>query len=220
MAFDAAARRAGVTDRSQRPVWLGVDERGWDHVRVHLQLLQDERVTSYHLAVYLGIAAHAETSSGRAYPSAATLARYGGMGDRKVREVVKELAEWKYLRIEPRDGAASTYFLLPPPPMQEVQGSGTTAAREDAPPRHDGTRTAARGADELEGTRSKNNGHRRPPAAEAAGDAARALSDPDRRRANPCKQCGDLKLVEALGGAYVQCPRCSGSGVEPSRRVS
>lgn len=61
-----------------------------------------------------------------------------------------------------------------------------------------------------------------PPDPEAAAQRARAaaVASPDARRGNPCKQCGDLKFVEALDGTWDQCPRCKGSGEEPSRRVS
>lgn len=60
------------------------------------------------------------------------------------------------------------------------------------------------------------------PDPEAAAALARsaAVSEPDRRKANPCRQCDGDKLVDALGGAVIQCPRCQGSGIEPSRRVS
>lgn len=207
--------------RSQGPVWLGADRRGWNHVRIHVQLLRDDRLDAYHLAVYLGIAAHAELASGKAFPSASTLARYGGISDRKVRDVIHQLAEWGYLTIEPRNGGASVYTLQPPPPLQDVQGS---SGREEPGAGGVGTTFqggAAPGADEqVPGTRSKNDGRRRPPAADAAAVAARPVSDADARAANPCKQCDGDKLVDALGGAVVQCPRCSGSGIEPSRRVS
>lgn len=190
-----------MTDRSQRPVWLGVDERRWDHVRVHLQLLQDERVTSYHLAVYLGLAAHAETASGRAFPSAATLARYGGMSDRKVRDVIKQLAEWRYLRVEPRDGAASTFFLLPPPPLQAVPGSDGTAAPDANPPRNAKPRTSAYRADEREGTRSREPG--------APIGVRERGGDPD------CKFCEDTGWSDIVDGQAKRCTAC-----DPSRRVS
>lgn len=209
-------------DRSQRPVWLGQDRRGWDHVRVHVQLLRDDRLTAYHLAVYLGIAAHAELASGRAYPSAATLARYGGIGDRKVRDVIRDLEAWDYLTVERREGAASVYTLLPPPPLQEVQPSTGGSAPDAAPPRLGGTRTPAPGADEQDpGTRS-NNQRARPPAAKAA-DVPGGDHPANRhagRETNPCKQCnGDLH-IEVLGGAMQQCPRCKGSGIDPSSRVA
>lgn len=211
-----------TAERSQRPVWLGRDRRGWDHVRIHIQLLRDERLTAYHLAVYLGVAAHAELASGRAFPSASTLARYAGIGDRKVRECLHDLEQWHYLTIERREGAASVYTLLAPPPLQDVQGSTGSAAPEAEDPLHHTPGTPARGDDEQEpGTRS-NNQRRRPTDAKApvVGAGSSAVDEPDRRKANPCRQCDGDKLVDALGGTVVQCPRCQGSGIEPSRRVS
>lgn len=104
-------------ERSQRPVWLGVDRRGWDHVRVHLQLLKDNRLDAYDLAVYLGIAAHAEVASGRAFPAKLTLAKYAQMSERKVFDCIRKLQRLEYLHVEPHPGEASAYILLPPPDL-------------------------------------------------------------------------------------------------------
>lgn len=135
-------------DRSQRPVWLGEDRRGWDHVRIHVALLKDRRIAAHHLAVYMGVASHAELASGRAYPAATTLARYAGMSDRKVRACLHEMEEWGYLRIEHDPGRASTYVLLPPPPLHLVQAS--TPAPGAGHPGTTRRTTPAPGADEQE----------------------------------------------------------------------
>ena len=114
--------------RSQRPVWLGEDKRQWDHVRVHVQLLRDPRLTnasdgttgvhrSVLLAVYLGVAAHAELATGDAHPSQATLADYVGASTKTVQRAVAVLANAGYMEVEDRPGMASVYRLLPPPTL-------------------------------------------------------------------------------------------------------
>ncbi len=124
--------------RSSRPIWLGQDNRTWDHVRVHLQLLQDKRLGAYELGVYFGLVAHAETNSGKCYPAAATLAKYLNCNEKTVRRAVKTLIEAGYVRVKHNDGKASHYFVLAPPtldsdtaltednPGTTVQGSGLT----------------------------------------------------------------------------------------------
>lgn len=103
-------------------MWLGEDTRGWDHIRVHVQLYRDERVGAYELAVYGGIALHAETATGEASPSHETLAGYAQCDERTVRRVVKRLQEWGYIAVIPRPGQASIYKLLPPPALDHQSG--------------------------------------------------------------------------------------------------
>lgn len=137
--------------RSQRPVWLGEDNRQWDHVRVHLALLHDGRLDAYDLAVYLGLAAHAETNSGEAYPAQETLAQYGAMSVRKAGQCIAKLAELGYIAVEKREGHSSLFRLLAPPAPHPVQGSETASSA----PHAEEARTAcggssAPGAEELE----------------------------------------------------------------------
>lgn len=138
------------TEKSQRPVWLGEDQRRWDHVRVHVCLLKDPRLGAEELAVYIGLAAHAELASGRSFPSQATLGAYAGLSDRTVRRVIDVLVEALYLRVEERPGKANVYVLLPPP-RTEIPGSPDTGSEV---PRTEGASTPDRGSDELEVTRS------------------------------------------------------------------
>lgn len=136
--------------RSSRPVWLGEDHRQWDHVRVHLQVLRDARIDAYGLAIYLGLAAHAEITTGAARPSIETLASYGGMSPRKAASVVAELIAAGYVSVEHRAGKASRYSLLPPPPLHEVHGSEADPGTVCAAPLHLVPTTPAPGADEQE----------------------------------------------------------------------
>ena len=120
--------------RSSRPVWLGVDQRGWDHVRVHIQLLHDKRLEPRRgsrdpskaivLAVYLGLAAHAEIESGRARPGAELLGEYAGVDERTARDAVKVLERTGYIELERRPGKASLYFLKSPPRVRHPDQSG------------------------------------------------------------------------------------------------
>lgn len=147
--------------KADRPVWLGEDQRGWDHARIHRAVLEDERLGAYEIAVYVGLAIHAESRSGAARPAAATLAAYANMGERRVRTALDTLEQAGWIDVEQRPGMASVYRLLPPP---------TPARGADVPdrplhdvPDHPGTtdRTSpARGADgrepgdENQGTRT------------------------------------------------------------------
>lgn len=151
-----------MSDRSDRPVWLGEDERGWDHARIHRRLLEDDRVGAYEIAVYVGLAIHAETRSGSARPAAATLARYAKMGDRRARQAIDTLADAGWIEVRERPGKASSYVLLPPPtlapaaevtPAPDAAHPGTTGRA----PLQDVPRTPAPGADEREPrTRAKD----------------------------------------------------------------
>lgn len=107
------------SDRSERPPWLGEDARGWDHARFHLCLLIDHRVTADHLGVYCSLAAHAEVRNGEAYPGAETIAGYLGISERHVRDCLKDLESWRYIRVEPRRGKSSIVRLLRPPTLDE-----------------------------------------------------------------------------------------------------
>lgn len=92
---------------------------------------------------------------------------------------------------------------LPTTPPTPQQAGGRTS-------QHDGTHPNCRPC----GTNPR--GPKPPPPAAADHPANRNLA----RDTNPCRQCEGDHTIEALGGDRVQCPRCSGSGVEPSRRVS
>lgn len=108
--------------RSQRPVWLGDDRRQWDHVRVHLAVLRDDRLGAYELAAYLGLAAHAETNSGEAHPSIATLASYAKCSTNRMRDSIQVLVEAGYVAVDAQAGASNRYRLLPPP-LHHAEGS-------------------------------------------------------------------------------------------------
>lgn len=140
-----------MSRRSARPVWLGEDRRGWDHVRIHVQLIKDRRVEHRHLAVYVGIAVHAEIETGEAGPSKETLGGYAGLSERAVYAALTDLESWDYIAIERRAGKASIYRLLPPPTLARDAGvqdidPGTTFQG----PRQEMPDTLAPRADELE----------------------------------------------------------------------
>lgn len=134
-----------MTGRSQRPPWLGEDARGWDHARIHRAVLTDDRLGAYELAVYLGLAVHAELATGDARPSIATLAGYANMSVRRAADAVKTLTDSGWITITERKGSASTYRLLSPPtpapradladltPARGAGGVGTTCMTSPAP---------------------------------------------------------------------------------------
>lgn len=103
------------SSKSSRPIWLGRDERRFDHVRVHYQVLQDERLGAYDIAVYVGLVMHAETSTGKCWPSADTLASYINGGAKSVRRSIRVLQDTGYIRLERQAGKANVYYVLAPP---------------------------------------------------------------------------------------------------------
>lgn len=96
-------------------MWLGEDSRGWDHARIHRQLVTDRRLGAYEVAVYTCLAIHAETMTGDCRPAEATIAGYLGCSDRQVRRAIGTLRAAAYLGVKHAKGKASTYTLLPPP---------------------------------------------------------------------------------------------------------
>lgn len=99
----------------RRPVWLGLDEGGWDHARVHLSVLADCRVGAYHLAAYLGLVARADIRTGLANAREEQLAHLAGCSVRTIRDALVDLERWSYVLIERRPGRPSRYFVLAPP---------------------------------------------------------------------------------------------------------
>ena len=141
--------------RSQRPVWLGEDARGWDHARIHRQLLEDPRIEVYELGVYVGLAMHAELHSGMARPSSETLAVYLGCGVRRVRTALDALVDAGYVEEEARPGLATVYRLLPPPrlpgtPARDATPDDGTPAPDAEGGLHDVPAPPARRAAEQE----------------------------------------------------------------------
>lgn len=102
---------------SRRPAWLGEDQGRWDHFRIHNQLLIDPRIDAYSIAIFGGLAAHADSSSGRSSPSMDTLARYARCSRRTVIGRLETLVEHGYLGVDKRDGHSNVYRLLPCPTL-------------------------------------------------------------------------------------------------------
>lgn len=109
---------------SPRPSWLGEDSRGWDHIRVHRQLFEDQRLTGYDRLVYCGIAVHAENHTGDSHPSRGRLAEYADCSDRQISKSLRHLEELGYIRVEHRRGKTSVVRLLPPPSVTPAHHSG------------------------------------------------------------------------------------------------
>lgn len=138
--------------RERRPVWLGEDKRTWDHVRVHVQILDDDRLGVYEVGAYMALAKHAEVGSGSARPSKRTIAGYLRCSERKVQDAIKVLEGAGYVEVVEQPGHASIYRLLPPPtpapgagvPEQDVPGGEQevpTTQAPGAPEQEPGTRT-------------------------------------------------------------------------------
>lgn len=128
----STAVQSDGNSRSQRPVWLGKDHRGWDHARMHRQLLEDPRLGAYEHSVYFGLAVHAEVHSGRCFPAVPALAHYSLVSDRTVQRALRVLDQAGYIAIETQPGRASTYHLLPPPPLDRGDSQSPVGGDRDA----------------------------------------------------------------------------------------
>jgi hypothetical protein len=105
-----------------RPIWLGEDARGWDHVRIHLAVLFHPDLGPYEQYLYALIAAHAEGTTGDPAPGKEAtqedLAAAMGCGLRRVREAQELLVKAGLIetrRHPNRIGQPLIYRLLPPP---------------------------------------------------------------------------------------------------------
>jgi len=136
--------------RSQRPIWLGSDERKWDHFRIHLSVLQ-ARMGTVEFAVFAALIAHAEIHTGEARPSVTTVAGYFGLSDRTVRRAVGWLEEQGWIRVDRVEGKASHYFVLPPPtPDTRARGRDVTPDTTTGDPGQMSQGTPDTGTDEQE----------------------------------------------------------------------
>lgn len=205
-------------DRSSRPFWLGEDRRQWDHVRVHLAAIKDQRLGAIELAVYIGLIAHAEIQGGVSKPSKATLASYAGVTDRRVYDAIQTLSRLGYIEVRERPGAAHEYTVLPPPtviPTLEPGSTlrGVTLERDDADPG-----TKAPEPWNVVPTNKKEQEHER---GGRAGDPLASTAEAQRRRfeltearklGKACSDCFGVGVVETDEGCD-RCKACDGTGV-------
>lgn len=196
--------------RSQRPVWLGEDKRGWDHARIHRQLLEDDRIGVYELGIYVGLAIHAETMTGSCRPAATTLARYVKCGERRAREALDRLEAAGYIEVDECVGKASTYRLLPPPTLApgarvERADPGTTITDPGTTDRG----TPAPGADEQEPVEREpvNEGPLRPP--------TRSVTRSSREHGAPAA----LSVEQQFEIFWIQYPTRAGRKLEKAKAL-
>ena len=148
-----------------RPRWLGEDQRGWDHVRVHVQLLDDKRIGAHELAVYMGLARHAELESGRTFIATSRLAGYTGLSWHSVYRALKELESAGYVAREKREGRTSLFWLPKPPPLADSdRWDWDPSSTHDEPVIADVQDTSSQDADERDPL-NKNQGNRKTPGA-------------------------------------------------------
>lgn len=197
------------SERSSRPIWLGDDSRGWDHIRLHVQALHDERLSgtgvvlaepapakAFTLAVYQGLAAHAELQTGDARPAAETLAGYVGCDERTVRRCLRVLEAVGYIEIVPRPGLANVYRLLPPPPLTPGAQSGVDHAGADSPPGGSGS-TVRTGADSQSDEQEPlNENQEREEPTSASASPARAVDEAEAEADSSLDRRGGQLLAE------------------------
>lgn len=104
-----------ASKKSSEPIWIGHDRRGWNHARIDKDLLVDDKLGAYEIAVYVGLAMHAEAQTGRCFPSLATLGKYIRASEPTVRAALKVLIDTGYVTCERHRGKATEYWLEPLP---------------------------------------------------------------------------------------------------------
>lgn len=112
-----------MSKKGDRPVWLGKDERRWDHFRVDVDVLHCTCMGVHEFAVYCALIAHAEVATGLARPSQKTLGAYFGLSTRRVWTAVNWLEENGWIKVDRSKGEPSVYFVLPPPKPVDNQVS-------------------------------------------------------------------------------------------------
>jgi DNA-binding transcriptional MocR family regulator len=130
----------------RRPVWLGDNRGKWDHTRVHNQLLEDPRLGSHELAVYLGLAKHADIDTGECRPGRKTLMGYARLGANSVIAALQMLEATGYIEKRLRPGTTSLIYLVPPPARttRDLELARTTRDLELARTTRDGRAKDAR----------------------------------------------------------------------------
>lgn len=105
-----------------RPIWLGEDARGWDHVRIHLAVLFHPDLGPYEQYLYALIAAHAEGTTGKPMPGQEAtledLREIMGCSKPTILKARDTLVDKKLIEVEQlsdRRGQPTVYRLMPPP---------------------------------------------------------------------------------------------------------
>lgn len=96
----------------KHPVWLGDTKDGWHFSCTPNALLDDEQVGHLEIAVYMGIARHANIETGKSFPSSETLAKYARCSRASVFKAVRRLEELGYLHIDSGGGRRSNTYCL------------------------------------------------------------------------------------------------------------
>lgn len=205
-----------------RPVWLGPDRGGWDHVRIPDQLVTDPRVGPNEVAAYVSLAKHASVRSGDTTVSQATISRHHQMSAKPVRSGIKTLVRLGYAAEIRQGRKILAYRLLPPPPLAapmqmqldcgqpvDAVGQFDRSHRSIRPTNKDLEQeippTPASGGDNV----INFKGRKRPSRADGTNPravAAKKLEDQKRRIAE-CTHCSD-GFVLLDDRTVARCPRC------------
>lgn len=78
------------------------DKRKHSFFQIDNEIVDDERVKAYDMAVYFCLARYANRETDEAFPAISTLERLTGMSRNTVRASLKRLEELRYISIEPR----------------------------------------------------------------------------------------------------------------------
>src|SRR5690606_19709271 len=75
------------------------------------EIVMDDRLDGYDLAVYSGLAFHENQSTGLCNPSYNTISKYLGFSRDRIMKSLKKLQEYKYLSVVPTAGTSNHYVL-------------------------------------------------------------------------------------------------------------
>jgi DNA-binding transcriptional MocR family regulator len=153
------------------------------------------------IAVYVGLAMHAETQTGQCFPAVATLAKYVHTSENPVRAALKVLAATGYITYTPtKGGKANTYWLNPLP---EIANPSDSEGFSESNPSDRGSEPfTRRGVNPSESEEEREPVTRRERANRFQNDGLARLLPPEQKHS--CDECAN-SWVERRDGSVELC---------------
>ncbi len=189
--------------QTSRPVWLGKprNDKRWDYTCISNQLMDDKRVGRLEMAIYLGLARHANPKTGESWPSAETLAGYARCSRSSVFKAIRSLIELGYLTMKSGHGRQVNHYWIGLPGSVDNSpqpGSDRVALSRDRVNLSRDTRTRRTATE-----RDVN------PYVPVNGDTS---DDPQPKPRSERRELSDARRKESI---QVECPKCGAPKGKP-----
>lgn len=92
-----------------------VSKNGWNYTIIENEVLERNDLDIYEKMLYIALKRFANIQTNEAFPGVKRAAEYGGMSERKARNVIKDLEAKGFLSIERRTNKTNIYTLNPTP---------------------------------------------------------------------------------------------------------